>query len=84
MDGVSCQLRVLKGDSYAPCGAEAVASQFYTLPDSLPGYGDPPGPVALALALCERHKNEGAEQIGERSADELRTDVTSGGASPGF
>ena len=84
MADVACQVRVLKGDGTVLCGEPAVAIEFFVLAESVPGFGDPPGPVALAVAVCERHRNEDAEGITATSASDVRSQVEARGATPGF
>lgn len=60
---------------YGDCGAPAVSFECYDLLT-------PEG--SFAIALCARHANESAEDIGSRSPAELREYIRARGSEPTF
>ena len=75
MDILRCQVRVVGGDEYGPCGAEAKA--FETVVLETPA-------LTVAFLVCDQHASAAAEDIGFKNNDELREHVRFFGAEPAF
>jgi hypothetical protein len=75
VDALGCQVRTFEAGSYGPCGREVSRFEMRQRHEPEENY---------AFVVCDRHANDSAEDIGTRTAEELRDHVRSLGAEPAF